>query len=153
MARSRCARRGAKPNRRTTTGGKTPRRRSAKPCARCASGNATYDAGAWVLDHRLIDESHLMVSAMHCRGCSHHAIKIWTELIDWTNGDDSSASLIVPLPAGTAVDQASLGSEFAVRALLRRLGPCPYLITCHPSGGDASPWRWCSGVPSVLPHD
>ncbi|TVR41890.1 MAG: hypothetical protein EA402_12560 [Planctomycetota bacterium] len=153
MSKTRAHRSCHKPGRHTTRGKKSAPHRSASTCHRCASGDGPHDAHAWVRDHRPIDESHFMVSMLRCPACGRRALAIWAELIDWHGGDDSTASLIIPVPQDHALDPTLITDEKAVERLLSSLGPCPHLATTHPRGESASPWTWCNDQPFILPHD
>jgi hypothetical protein len=119
-------------------------------CASCRSGDAEHDASAWRQERRCIDESHLGVSLVHCQACGAQALRIFTELIDWSGGDDSQAVLIVPLSG----DPGPLADESALAALLADLPPGPHLARVHPRGQvDPPRWEWHQGRAAILPHD
>ena len=53
---------------------------------------ATVARRALKHEHTLIDESHFSISILRCPECSQRFVSIFTELIDWEDGDDSQYS-------------------------------------------------------------
>ena len=45
----------------------------------------------------LIDESHLHVLIRNCQKCQQHFLAVFTEMVDWADGEDPQHWLIVPL--------------------------------------------------------
>jgi hypothetical protein len=120
-------------------------------CPACRSGDAERDAAAWRQERNCIDESHLSVNLVRCPACGGRALRIFTELIDWSEGDDSQATLLVPLPTG---DPGTLSEEAGVAALLARLPPGTHLARIYPKGLTTPPtWIWRQGRAHILPHD
>lgn len=98
----------------------------------------------------LVDESHLGVSLIQCAGCRQIFLRIFTELIDWSAGDDSQAWVSVPIDAREAEQlranrdwAAFVGAVPADRRFLARVLPR--------GGGGGSSWG-IGGVP-IFPHD
>ncbi len=120
-------------------------------CPSCRSGDAEHDAAAWRQERNCIDESHLGVNLVRCPACGGRALRIFTELIDWSEGDDSQATLLVPLPTG---NPGTLSDEARVAALLARLPLDTHLARIHPKGMTTPPtWTWRQGRAHILPHD
>lgn len=99
----------------------------------------------------LIDESHLHIMILECSTCSQRFVSVFTEMIDWVDGDDSQYWILLPLtPAeGTSlIDQrASLTqSTFATLGPDRRC-----LRRDHPKGEKPAVY-WGRGL-FVGPHD
>ncbi len=46
---------------------------------------------------QIVDESHLLISLRRCPACEQRFVWIFTELIDWTGGDDPQTWTILPL--------------------------------------------------------
>jgi hypothetical protein len=121
-------------------------------CPCCANDDATQASTAWLYRASGIDESHLSVARYACPTCGRQALRIWTELIDWDEGDDSQADIIVPLPSGA--DPGALEDEGQVAAVLRAIGRCRFLVWCSPRGTHAqATWYWRTDEPIILPHD
>ena len=125
---------------------------SARPV--CRSGNPEIDATAWKFESSRIDDSHLRVSVLRCPTCDQRALTLWTELIDWDGGDDTQATMIVPVPASEDANALALvDDESEVSALLKRL-PTGYLIRSCPRDFQGQPvWVWQPGNAFILPHD
>lgn len=123
-------------------------------CPACQSGDASHDASSWKADVHGLDESHLDIGLIRCPACGRRALRIWMELIDWQDGDDSQACIIVPLPVDLPLDLTGDLDESWAEALLKRIGPCRFLVRSSPRGshGDAS-WHWRNEQPFILPHD
>jgi len=123
-------------------------------CLTCRSGDGEHDAKAWKVEALCVDECHLSVAQVRCPVCGCRALSIWTELIDWDDGDDSQASIIVPVPADVPLDSASPLEEAQVSDLLKRIGPCTFLVRSSPRGSRGrADWHRRFALPFLLPHD
>jgi hypothetical protein len=114
-------------------------------CERCGA-DADADA-AWrcrrVILHRLIDQSHLIVTLRACEHCGQRFVQVLGERVDWQDGDDAQHWRLVPISAEEADalrarGEAALG---AVDALARRRR---HLRVDHPTGGERVVF-WTSG--------
>lgn len=99
----------------------------------------------------LIDESHFIVAVLACPRCAQRFVSIFTELIDWADGDDPQYWTLMPLTEpeaeGLIRQQTSL-NEVSLNALGRgRLS----LRRENPKAGPPQVF-WGSGV-LVGPHD
>ena len=89
-------------------------------CETCWLSDAST---AWVarqslsLARTLIDESHFIVSIRTCTHCAQGFVSVFTETVDWEDGDDPQRWVVMPLTGneataleqhGTAVDEATL---------------------------------------------
>src|SRR5688572_2100418 len=69
-------------------------------CKHCWPGNAD---DAWVARkslnpvEELIDESHFHVMILACPRCNQRFISVFTETIDWTDGDDPQYWMVLPI--------------------------------------------------------
>lgn len=123
-------------------------------CERCwpTAADAVWEARR-ALTHaaELIDESHFHVMILACPCCSQRFVSIFTETIDWVDGDDPQYWSLLPITDAEAADlvrqqdsltEAVLGSLGRGRRCLRVDYP------------KAAPRRifWATGV-SVGPHD
>jgi len=99
----------------------------------------------------LIDESHFHVMILACPECSQRFISVFTEQIDWVEGEDPQSWTLLPITPqevaflsqlGSALTEPSLHALGQGRRSLRRDYP-----------KDAGPrCFWSTGIP-VLPHD
>jgi hypothetical protein len=98
----------------------------------------------------LIDESHFIVALLVCRLCSQQYVSIFTEVIDWADGDDPQHWTLMPITKaeagdliqrGATLDETSLNALGHGRRSLRR---------DHPKAGTLRVF-WGSGI-LVGPH-
>ena len=45
----------------------------------------------------LVDESHFDIQILECPQCGHRGVQVFTETIDWADGDDPQYWSVVPL--------------------------------------------------------
>jgi hypothetical protein len=76
-------------------------------CERCwpSAADAAWAARA-SLTHvqELIDESHFHVMILACPHCTQRFVSIFTEMIDWKDGDDPQYWTLLPITETEAVD-------------------------------------------------
>jgi len=101
----------------------------------------------------LVDESHFMLSILRCVRCGQHFLTMFSERIDWADGDDPQVWVAVPVSEDEveklrAADVAA--DEMAVLKIIandRR-----YLLHDMPKGGpDRLAWK--TGRLFVPDHD
>jgi hypothetical protein len=128
---------------------------SESQCPTCCPADPERAAAGWSYEICCIDDSHLRVNVLRCPVCGRRALYLFCELIDWSDGDDSQARIIVPLPRHEAADALALGDdEGRVEALLARLPDGDYLTWICPRGMTTVPtWTWKRGQAFILPHD
>jgi hypothetical protein len=99
----------------------------------------------------LIDESHFHVMTLACPRCAQRFVSVFTETIDWVNGDDPQDSTLLPITEaedadlvqrGASLTEADLNWVGSGRRSLRR--DCP--------SGAAQRIFWGKGI-SVGRHD
>lgn len=123
-------------------------------CERCwpASADAAWEARRRLgCDAGLIDESHLHVMILACPACSQRFVSVFTERIDWADGDDPQDWSVLPVTATEAADLA-LRRDSLTEAQINALGPgrrC--LRRDYPKGGTPLCY-WHAGI-CVSPHD
>lgn len=94
-------------------------------CAHCAPADAEAAARvARTLDlaHRLIDDSHYIVSLLQCRRCGQGYLSVFTETIDWIGGKDPQYRTLLPITRAEARMLASRGEDLT-NSELNALGP------------------------------
>jgi len=123
-------------------------------CERCWP--PTADA-AWELrgglTHvaELIDDSHFHVMILACPSCAQRFVSIFTESIDWKDGDDPQYWTLLPITEAEAVDLVRR-QDSLTETKLNALGPgrrC--LRRDHPKATEPRIF-WGTGI-SVGPHD
>lgn len=104
----------------------------------------------------LIDEPHLIVQLRRCR-CGRAWLSIFTERIDWVNGDDPQRREYYPLGEPEVVRVLARAAEGPVdEAFLLRLGAGPHrrvLVRDWPGGAAAPEVKWGWGIVSIAGHD
>ena len=117
-----------------------------------AEAHAAWEArGGLIRLAEPIDESHFIVAILACPRCAQQYVSIFTELIDWKDGNDPQCWTLLPLTEaeaeslirrGTLLDETSLNTLGHGRRSLRRE---------HPQAGPPRV-SWGSGI-FVGPHD
>lgn len=101
--------------------------------------------------HVLCDESHYIVKVLACMRCGQRYVSIFTETIDWSDGDDAQYWALLPITEAEAAsiaqsqtlpDEVFLGALGSGRRCLRR---------DHPTGGPVHVY-WGCGT-GDLQHD
>lgn len=93
-------------------------------CILCwpADAEAAWAARSGLVNRRdLIDESHFHVMVLSCPKCGQAYVSVFTESIDWADGDDPQEWTTLPLTA----DEAGrlVRNEPPTEAVLSALGP------------------------------
>ncbi len=124
-------------------------------CDRCwpPSADAAWEARRQLIrGNPLIDELHYGVWILTCSACSQHFISIFTEEIDWADGDDSQYWIVMPLTQQEAADIAGRGGSLTEEGLNSLASDRRSLRRDYPKGADVPRLFWASGV-SIPPHD
>ena len=99
----------------------------------------------------LIDESHFIVAILACPRCEQRYVSIFTEMIDWEDGNDPQYWTLMPITEAEAeglIQQEASLNEMGLNALGRERRS---LRRDHPKAGPPRVF-WGSGV-LVGPHD
>ena len=92
----------------------------------------------------LIDESHFGLSVRRCPACGQAFVWVFTEQVDWVNGEDPQCSTVMPLEreeaerlirAGAQVDLAALDALGRARTFLRDDYPSSGVRRCEYTRG------------------
>lgn len=123
-------------------------------CNYCWPSDAT---AAWqaratlTLANELIDDSHFIVTILGCKTCGQRYISVFTEMIDWQNGNDPQYWTLLPitdLEAESLIQLQATLDKMNLNALgLDRRS----LQRDHPKVGPMRVF-WGNGI-SVGPHD
>jgi hypothetical protein len=100
----------------------------------------------------LVDQSHFSLDILRCPACGGSYLAIFTELIDWANGDDSQAWLYVPITDTEALALRQAGEEGAERKLHELRLERKHLARIWPRGGAVDCY-WVDQAVKMLPHD
>jgi len=101
---------------------------------------------------RLVDESHLVVKILACTHCGQRCVSVFTEMIDWSGGDDAQYWSLLPLTLEESEQLLAQGEQVEPR-LIESLGSARrYLQVDFPTG---KPKRvlWAEGGLMIGPHD
>lgn len=119
-------------------------------CARCAGMNAAaaWSAVEYVHLSSLVSEVHFGIDLTQCE-CGQHFVVVFTERIDYRDGEDDQTWLALPL---TEVEAARLmqADRSDAPGLVNEIGGARRFLA-RSNHADA-PW-WRDGGFSILPHD
>ena len=123
-------------------------------CDRCWPADARAAWGARDGLSRLkelVDESHFIVTVLACPRCAQRYVSVFTEMIDWVDGNDPQYWILLPITEAEAEGlmrpEASL-NETGLNALGRERRS---LQRDHPKAGPPRVF-WGRGI-FVGPHD
>lgn len=121
-------------------------------CARCHGTDAelAWRAGRTRHLQSLIDESHYDIAITAC-DCGQQFVKVFTERIDWVNGEDDQTSMLLPLQPAEA-DELRRCPIGELRERLHALPQRRFVLHWYPSGG-ALQTAWRDGGFWIGPHD
>jgi hypothetical protein len=123
-------------------------------CAKCWSEDAklAYKAfGSLRIKSYLINESHYIVTIRVCNNCSQQFLSVFTETIDWVDGEDPQYRIVIPITVeeshllAQSVDSISDGKLASIGVGRRSLRHD------YPKDGKVSIY-WGSGIQIRL-HD
>jgi hypothetical protein len=99
----------------------------------------------------LINESHFHVMTLACPSCGQRFVSVFTETIDWDDGEDPQYWTLMPITGAEATDLDREGGA-VTEATLETLGPGRKCLQHdHPKGVSARS-SWGTGI-LVGPHD
>lgn len=123
-------------------------------CEHCwpAAAHVAWEArGTLTRAAELVDESHFHVMILACPQCAQPFASVFTELIDWVDGDDPQYWTLLPITDAEAAALLGRGDSLS-EADLNALGPNRRsLQRDHPKGAPPR-LSWGSGL-YVGPHD
>ena len=116
-----------------------------------ASPEAAWEARSKLQhDAELIDESHFHAMILACPSCTQRFLSVFTETIDWADGEDPQYWTLLPITESEAAGLAQQG--IPGEAALNALGPDRRsLRRDFPKGADPRAY-WSTGM-RVGPHD
>jgi hypothetical protein len=124
-------------------------------CERCwpPAAAAAWEARRQLeLEERLVDESHYRVVILTCPACTQRFISIFTEKIDWADGDDPQYWTVMPLTQQEAADLRRRGSSVSEGELCSLASDRRSLQRDYPKEADAPRLFWATGI-SMIAHD
>jgi len=97
---------------------------------------------------RLIDDSHFIVSLRRCPDCRQDFVTIFTEFVDWADGDDPQYRDIMPLTPEEAVTLAAMGEQVDLD-WLERIGRDRWRLCMNYPKGGKKRCLWAEGGLSI----
>ncbi|HOB53846.1 MAG TPA: hypothetical protein PK176_13860 [Acidobacteriota bacterium] len=122
-------------------------------CNRCWPpwASAAWEAFlALSVEAELVDESHFAVAIRACAACGQRFVIVFTELIDWADGEDPQDWTVLPITAAEAAALVKAGA--AIVPALAALAPRRRSLRREFPKGRRPRAHWDSGI-SVGPHD
>jgi len=123
-------------------------------CERCwpPTADAAWEAREG-LTHvaELIDDSHFHVMILACPSCAQRFVSIFTESIDWKDGDDPQYWTLLPITEAEAVDLGRR-QDSLTETKLNTLGPDRRCLRRDYPKATEPRIFWGTGI-SVGPHD
>lgn len=93
----------------------------------------------------LIDESHYHVMVLACVGCMQRFLSVFTETVDWVDGEDPQYWTLLPITEAEAAHLA-LSSTAGTRETFEALGPGRRSLRCdHPKDEELRVY-WALGI-------
>ena len=122
-------------------------------CDRCWPDSADQ---AWQLlsklpiEQKLEDESHFTVKIRCCPACTQRFVSVFTEQIDWSDGEDPQYWTVMPISQAEAQGLAAAGSS--IESALNTLAPRRRALLRNCPKGSEPHSFWGTGI-LVGPHD
>ena len=123
-------------------------------CEKCwpALADAAWEASRTLSrDAEFIDESHFHTMLRSCRACSQRFVSVFTETIDWVDGEDPQHWILVPVTAAEAARLKGRGSLISEQDLNSLPSNRRSLHRDFPKGGSPQS-SWSKGI-TVYAHD
>ena len=123
-------------------------------CIQCAGAEAAAMWEAWprfahVAD--VVEESHFSIRIKACGACGQRWVSVFTETIDWVDGDDPQYWSLLPVTEREAEELVALG-EAAEERIVELGRDRRYLQADHPKGKEKR-ILWAQGGLLIGPHD
>jgi hypothetical protein len=83
----------------------------------------------------LVDESHFGVSIRRCSACAQRFVHVFTEFVDWADGDDPQYTDLLPVTDEEAARLASQGEQVDLGAIEAMGAARRRLVMSFPKGG------------------
>lgn len=122
-------------------------------CERCSGSDPAlvWAERPFELVSELVYESHFMVSVLECKLCTQKWLSIFTELIDWNDGDDDQSSWLMPLRPEEAAELISAGAQVSTTRITEIGSGRRSLYIARPTGQEQR-ISWSHGL-FIGPHD
>lgn len=122
-------------------------------CSSCwpkAADEAWHAAKHLKTEIELVDESHFMIKIRSCNQCSQQFVSVFTETVDWTDGEDLQYWTVMPIT--TAEFSQLLSNTHSAEVAILGL-PRERASLCHEPTNYGGPQSyWSQGI-IIGPHD
>lgn len=98
----------------------------------------------------LIDESHYAISLRQCSICGQSFVSVFTETVDWADGEDHQYRTVMPLMEQEAGELES--SVTNIERVLESLAPQRKTLRSDFAKGKGIARYWSHGI-AIGPHD
>jgi hypothetical protein len=124
---------------------------ASRGCSRCFQGDASAVWAARPFEHvaTLVDDVHFIIHLMRCSACRQPCIKIFSEEVDFANGDDAQTWIVIPLTADESENLRTQGEAVSIKEIETLSTGRRCLVVDYPSGGEKSCW-WRDGPLGIL---
>jgi hypothetical protein len=123
-------------------------------CERCwplAADDAWQARAALIRAADLIDESHFHVMILGCPHCAQRFVSVFTETIDWEDGDDPQYWTLLPITEMESAELVQRGDSVS-ETMLQALGPGRRALRLDHPKAAALRIFWGTGI-SIRLHD
>ncbi len=100
----------------------------------------------------MVGDSHFSAGIIKCEACGQQFLSVFAELIDWDDGDDSQASLWLPVFSAEARKLLQTEGLATERLIMEMKMQRRYLVNAKSKGNEAYA-TWYEGPFFVPPHD
>lgn len=118
-------------------------------CPQCYGDDAehawAYYEDGLVVERELVGEPHFIVQLRRCAECGQRFVWVFTEAVDWEDGEDAQHRSIVPLSEDECQALENLGGRVEAESLAALGAGRRYLVTDWPSGAQRSTIDWSTG--------
>ncbi len=102
------------------------------------------------MESRPVDESHFIVTIRSCPKCHQRYVSVFTETIDWADGEDPQFWAVLPLVEQEVTGLLKAGPD--IELVLNALAPQRRSLRRDFPKGENPTEYWSSGI-SVRSHD
>lgn len=124
-------------------------------CATCLPEEVDAAAASWPtlpVTQALIAESHFSVKLRRCEQCGQRYVSVFTEQIDWENGEDPQRSCAMPIHELEEARLRKARDSGCLEQTVLTLAPARRSISTHWPSGAPKQITWTHGV-RIGPHD
>jgi hypothetical protein len=106
-------------------------------CATCfgADAGALWSSRPWTTLTRLIEDSHFGVTISGCPRCAQRFVRIFTEFVDWSGGDDAQHWDVLPVSEEEARELAAQGEDVSLTQIEALSDGRRHLQVDYPTSG------------------